>query len=583
MLHSRGACRWRPIPSPTRLARTAFAVSAALLIDAIPLSTARGQFTAITKNPLGDNGSGFGVAWGDYDGDGDQDLYVTNDGPNLLLRNDGGNSNFTDVTASPLDDSGNAGAAVWGDYDNDGDLDIYLVNYLTANKLFRNDGGVFADVTSGPLGDTGAGQSAAWADYDQDGDLDLYLVNYGTPNKLFRNDGPEMFVDATTGPLGAAGWGLAATWGDSDNDGDPDLYITNDGPNRLLRNDGDGVFTRITGLAIEDGGAGQGAAWGDSDNDGDLDLYVANYGTANKLIRNDGGNVFTQITAGPLGDLGDGTGVAWGDFDNDGDLDLYLANYASANRLLRNDGGDTFTALTSGPLGDTGNGTGVAWCDYDADGDLDLYLVNDGQSNVLLRNDLANGNHWLHLDLIGQISNRAAIGARVRIVAGGASQIGEVSGGSGYMSQNSLTLEFGLGAAGLADSVIVFWPSGHVETYLAVPADQLLTLRELDVVDIGELPAPGPAFQLAVARANPSSGPALLRFALPRAARVQLAIFDVRGRLVTTLVNGPEPAGWHPVSWARRDARGANVASGIYVAKLEALGEIRTRKLVLLR
>ena len=474
---------------------------------------------------------------------------------------------------------------MWGDYDNDGDLDLYLVNYLTPNRLFRNDGGgAFTDVTSGPLGDPGAGQGAAWADYDLDGDLDLYFVNHGTPNKLLRNDGAEGFTDVTAGPLGDAGWGLAATWGDSDNDGDPDLYITNDGPNRLLRNDGDGVFTRIPGLAIEDGGAGQGAAWGDYDNDGDLDLYVANYGTANKLLRNDGGNTFTQITSGPLGDPGNGTGVAWGDYDNDGDLDLYLANYGSPNRLLQNDGGNVFTALTSGGLGDAGNGTGVAWCDFDADGDLDLYLANDGQSNVLLRNDLANGNHWLQFDLVGQISNRAAIGARVRVVAGGTRRIAEVSGGSGYMSQNSLTLEFGLGTAGSADSVIVSWPAGTVEIYTAVLADRRLTLTESRVTDVGDATAAGgPAFQLAAVTPNPASGPAVLRFALPKTAHVRLAVFDVRGRLVATLANGLLPPGWHPIVWQRRDTRGARVASGVYWAQLEALGEVRTQRLVLVR
>jgi hypothetical protein len=553
-----------------------------LLAGTLPLDAVYGQFTGITKAPLGSDGSQYGAAWGDYDGDGDPDLYITADGPNLLLRNDGGSASFTDVTAPPLDDAGNGGSAAWGDFDNDADLDLYLVNFLTPNKLFRNDGGYFSDVTAGPLADNGPGQSAAWADYDLDGDLDLYLVNYGVPNKLFRNDGALGFVNATTGALGMAGWGLAATWGDYDNDGDPDLYITNDGPNRLLRNDGNGVFTRISGLAIEDGGPGQGAAWGDSDNDGDLDLYVANYGTANKLIRNDGGDRFTQITAGALGDTGNGMGVSWGDCDNDGDLDLYLANYGSPNRLLRNDGLNVFVAMTSGPLGDPGNGTGVAWCDFDADGDLDLYLVNDGQQNILMRNDLQNGNHWLQIDLAGRTSNRSAIGARVRLVTGAKSRIQEVSGGSGYMSQNSLTLEFGLGAAATADSLLVSWPSGFEQTYLAVPADQRLLLVEEQVVDIGPSPPRGPAVNLTALSPIGASRAASLRFALPTEGHVHFSIYDVRGRLVVKLVDGPQLAGWHPIVWSRADARGVRVAPGVYFAKLEALGETRTQKLVLL-
>jgi len=129
----------------------------------------------------------------------------------------------------------------------------------------------------------------------------------------------------------------------------------------------------------------------------------------------------------------------------------------------------------------------------------------------------------------------------------------------------------------------VSWPSGHIEAFFSIPADRRLTLTELDPVDVGESLPSGPAFQLAMATPNPSPGPALLRFALPRDARVRLTIYDVRGRLVTALVDGLEPAGWHPISWARRDAKGARVASGVYVAKLEALGEVRTQKLVLLR
>jgi hypothetical protein len=511
----------------------AIVATAAIVFSLLTPGEGLAQFTAITKHPLGNNASGFGVAWGDFDGDGDPDLYISNDGPNLLLRNDGA-GDFTDVTAPPLDNGDNGGAVIWGDYDNDGDLDLYLVNYLTANRLFRNEGaGGFTDVTSGPLGDTGPGQGAAWADYDRDGDIDLYVVNYGTPNKLLRNDGAGVFTDVTSGPLGDAGWGLCAAWGDYDNDGDPDLYITNDGPNRLLRNDGGGSFTRITGLVIEDGGPGQGAAWGDYDNDGDLDLYVANYGTANKLIRNDGGNVFTQLTAGPLGDTGNTTGVAWGDYDNDRDLDLYV--------------------------------------------------VNDGQSNALLRNDLASSNRWLHVDLVGTPSNRSAIGACVKLVAGGVSQIQEVSGGSGYLSQNSLTVEFGLGSATIADSLVIRWPSGRVDHYSGVATNQRLTLVEQGGVDVPGPSHPSLALELAAPIPNPCRGATRLRFALPSDAVVRVSIHDLQGRQVASLLNGMQPAGWHALSWDGGDGRGANLAAGVYVVRLETGSGTRARKLVLVR
>jgi hypothetical protein len=571
----------RTTPSPLRTASGHLLLLGALLVTLIP-GVSRASFTAISTNPLGQNGMGFGVSWCDVDLDGDQDLYLSYDGPDFLLRNDGGS--FTDVSAPPLDEIENGGSAVWGDYDNDGDPDLYLVNYLGTNRLFRNDRAAgFTDATAMPLDDHGPGQAAAWADYDLDGDLDLYLVHYGTPNRMFRNDGAEGFVDATAGPLADAGWGLAATWGDYDNDGDPDLYVTNDGPNRLLRNDGSGAFTRIPGLAIEDGGAGQGAAWGDYDRDGDLDLYVANWGTPNKLIRNDGGDQFAQVTTGALGDRGNTTGVAFGDYDLDGDLDLYMANYGSPNRLLRNDGGDLFSAITDGPLGDDGNGTAVAWCDYDRDGDLDLYLVNDGQKNVLMRNDQVSGNHWLELEMKGRVSNRSAIGTRVRVVAGTLSMIGEVSGGSGYLSQNSLPLEFGLAGHVHADSIFVAWPSGYVEVYRNVAADRKLVITELDVVAVEDVAPAAPPLRLGPPSPNPSGGRVRLDVSLPVRARVRLEVFDVQGRRVASLMDGLDDAGVHPVTWDSRDDAGRRVAAGVYWARFEALGEVWTRAIVIAR
>jgi hypothetical protein len=169
------------------------------------------------------------------------------------------------------------------------------------------------------------------------------------------------------------------------------------------------------------------------------------------------------------------------------------------------------------------------------------------------------------------------------VVTGSLHQIQEVSGGSGYMSQNSLVLHFGLGAATVADSVTIRWPSGVVETYYAMAADQKCTLTELDIVAVDDVSTPAPRFQFSTPKPNPSLDAAGLRFALPRAGWARLAIYDVSGRLVTTLVDRTLQAGWHPIIWARTDSRGARVASGVYMAKLEALGEVRTQKLVLLR
>jgi hypothetical protein len=221
------------------------------------------EWTDVTAGPLGDPGLGEGVAWGDYDGDGDHDLYLSNQGPNRLFRNEG-NDVFVDATIGPLGDPGLGRGIVWGDYDDDGDLDLDLTNRGSSNKLVRNDGGgSFSDVTQGPLGDPGDTHGVAWGDADNDGDIDLYIANFNSANKLLRNDGDGAFTAVTAGPLGDPGRGFGGGFGDCDLDGDLDLYLVNDLENRLLRNDGDLVFTDVTaGGPLADDGNGRGADWG---------------------------------------------------------------------------------------------------------------------------------------------------------------------------------------------------------------------------------------------------------------------------------------------------------------------------------
>jgi len=438
-----------------------------------------GLFMDATLSPLDDGGEGVGVAWADFDADGDLDIYLANaqTSSNRLFRNEA-DGTFADATAAPLGGASDSRGAAWADHDNDGDLDLYVANDAQPNRLLRNEGGgVFADVTSGPLGDAGPIRCFAWGDYDDDGLVDLYLSIRGGANKLLRNEGGDVFSDATTAPLDDAGVGYGVAWADFDHDGDLDLYLANGGSaNRLLRNDGGGVFSDATVAPLDDAGEGRGVAWGDFDNDGDLDLYLSNYGSANRLFRNDGGGIFADATASPLDDPGNGLGVGWADHDNDGDLDLYLVNDGSANRLFSNDGG-VFTDVTDIPLGDAGSGRGFAWGDHDGDGDLDIYLAG-AQANGLLRNEEHSGNSWLHVSLEGLASNKAGIGARVSVTAGGLTQVREVSGGSGYASQHSLPSEFGLGSAAIVDLVRVEWPNGVVQETTQVAVDQMIHLHE---------------------------------------------------------------------------------------------------------
>jgi hypothetical protein len=571
---------------PSCLASTCMRFAGDELFAVVPLvlRSAWGDLADATAAPLGDGGDGGGAAWFDTDGDGDQDLYIVNQNQaNVLLRNDGAGS-FADVTVSPLDDVGVGGAAATADYDNDGDLDLYLSNRGGANKLLRRDSGAFVDASGWPLDDAGDGGGVAWADFNNDGLLDLYLVNDGAANKLFVSygelGGGWVFAPASDPVAGDAGHGACAAWADYDNDGDQDLYLTNRfEPNRLLQNNWPaGFIDAAAGGPAADGRNGAGCAWGDYDNDGDLDLYLANDGQPDVLLKNTGFG-FTSVAGYPLENGGPCRGVSWGDYDNDGDLDLYLARHGLTDLLLRNDGGDQFHEFYI--AGTDGNSNGAAWVDYDGDGFLDVYVTCDG-ANMLLENQTANGNHWLQVKPVGVDANRSAVGARVRIVAGGLAQIREIASGSGYMSQEPLLAVFGLGAAAVIDTLEIRWPGGGRQRLVAVAVDQLVTIQQENLTGAAPLPGAGATLALQPFYPNPFNPAATIRYDLPGARPVRLQVYDVSGRLVRILVDGEiQLAGRHEIVWDGRDDTGQAAASGVYLCRLQAGIESRIRRLVL--
>ncbi|MCC7263330.1 MAG: VCBS repeat-containing protein, partial [Candidatus Latescibacteria bacterium] len=434
------------------------------------------QFAEVaTSAGLASPEGGISMAWGDYDGDGDLDLYLTTRRENRLYRNNG-NGRFTEVAASAGVDYSGGSQALWGDYDGDGDLDLLILDE-GLNLLYRNQGdGTFVDVADSAQIQFGPDRtlSGAWSDYDGDGDLDF---NTTSPLRLYRNNGQGAFAEVSqSAGLDRTG-GTGAAWADYDNDGDLDLYVADyTAANGLYRNQGDGTFARA---GLNPGENIIAAAWADYDNDGDLDLYLVNHLgiSPNRLYRNDGATFAEVGAAAGVADIGIGASAAWGDSDNDGDLDLYLVRENSPNLLYQNNGNGTFTetGIAQG-VDDSGQGEGAAWGDFDRDGDLDLYLVNRRGANRLYRNN-GNRNHWLVLQLSGRASNHSAIGARMVAVTGALRQLRQVEG-AGMRAQGSLAVELGFGGAALIDTLRIDWPSGARQVLTRVVPDQVLTLTE---------------------------------------------------------------------------------------------------------
>ncbi|MBI2925061.1 MAG: CRTAC1 family protein [Verrucomicrobia bacterium] len=461
-------------------------------------------FTQIRRGPGVDVGKCVGATWVDYDNDGFLDLFAGNRGDNpgdgnFLYRNNG-NGTFTRITeGSVVTDRVRTVGGAWGDYDNDGFMDLFVGNYRDEQDfLYQNNGnGTFTKITGGPLlTDFGSAGIGAWADYDRDGFLDLFVPRISGSGRLYHNNGNGNFPDFKTFDANSTEPGAAA-WADFDNDGDPDLLVTalGSGKNTIFRNDGlsatKTVFTKFNdGVISSEGGNSVSCAWGDYDNDGFLDLFIPN-GTGhqaslqytNFLYHNMGNGSFAKVSGSPVSDdRGDSYAASWADVDNDGDLDLFVANGSDQMSFFYlNNGDGTFTKVQEGAPLRPGKVSCIAWGDYDNDGFLDLFLTQyDYRGNLLFRNR-TNGNHWLKLKLIGTVSNRSALGAKVRVKAtiGGTTywQMREINMNDGW-SDVHLLAHFGLGQATNVETLRIEWPSGQVQELANVPANQMLTLQE---------------------------------------------------------------------------------------------------------
>jgi hypothetical protein len=470
------------------------------------------KFTDITeKAGLTRRGWGMGVAVADFDNDGNLDLFVTGYGGNALYRNKG-NCVFEDVTdRAGVRGGGFSTGAAWADYDRDGNVDLFVSRYVhfDINDLPAFGSTKFCRFKGAPV------QCGPWG---MEGETDLLYHNRGDGtfeevSKKAGVDGPEKY------------YGLGATWGDYDNDGWPDLFVADDAtPNHLYRNNHDGTFTDealVGGIALN--GEGQalgsmGVTWGDYDHSGRLSMFVTEFADQpNTLYRNLGAVGSTQEfedVAMPSR-LGQpslplvGWGTAFFDMDNDGWRDLFVANghvypqmdtvkgsaaYAEPMLLHRNLGNGTFEEVShAAGLADVPlqSRRGAAFGDIANNGNVDIVVLNVGEPPSLLLNTNKSPNHRVLFHLVGTKSNRAAIGARVTIHAGGMTQFDEVRGGGSYLSQNDLRLHFGLGSAAKIDSVEVRWPTGKTEIYKEVAGDKIYTMTEGQGIKVtSTLPAP---------------------------------------------------------------------------------------------
>jgi enediyne biosynthesis protein E4 len=454
-----------------------------------------GTFSDVTdKAGIGTPCFAMGGAVGDYDNDGWPDIYVTCYGGNVLYHNNG-DGTFRDVTkkAAVVDGRWSTGAA-FGDYDGDGFLDLMVSNYVDLDLRHLPEFGsamtcrfMGISVQCGPRGLKGSGDS------------------------LFHNNGDATFTDVSkqAGVDDPSGYyGLGVLWSDFNNTGRPDIYVANDSSaGYLYRNQGNGKFTEIgmqSGTALGEDGheqAGMGVAVGDYLHTGRPSLVVTNFSMDNTpLYRNDGNWDFQEVSYATGIGLPSVPWVKWGiafvDLNNDGWLDLFTVNghvYPQADQLQTgakyrqpklvqfNQGNGTFCDASdqTGPaILEERVSRGLAVGDLFNDGNMDLVVEDLVGRPMLIRNHGTPGRHWVNFELAGTKSNRMAIGARLKLLAGGLTQTEEIHSGGSYLSQSDTRVHFGLGSATRIDNLEIRWPSGKVESWGGFPADKFYSILE---------------------------------------------------------------------------------------------------------
>lgn len=530
-----------------------FALSIALFQ---PAEANAQQFTQSTTGSIVNTPSGSrSCNFLDVNNDDFQDILITNGttgGENNMLYLNNGDGTFSVIGDTIQEDNTPTDGATCADYDNDSYIDVFAVNWYNVDNLhYKNNGGesfikVDTSIISNQLGYS---ETAAWGDFDNDGLVDLYVTNSAglKRNFLYKNLGSGSFeavvgIDPVTDNFASR----CVNWIDYDQDGDQDLFVTNEGnqQNNLYRNDGGLVFTAIVGDPVVLGlFSSMSSSWADYDNDGDFDLFVANYQQNNQMFNNDGSGNFSAVTGPWNTDVGCSFSSSFADYDNDGDLDLYVTNGFCANDLTNylyiNNGDGSFSKDLVEPMStELGGSYGCAWGDYNNDGFMDLVVANwqgETQPNDLFRND-GNGNNWTKLKLEGTLSNRSAIGTIVKCKAiiNGVPvwQVREVSAQTGYCSQNSLVVHFGLGNASSVDSLQIIWPSGVIQDFNNLDINQFFSLIENGAFGVAGIASSIEDERSFTVFPNPSNGNFTIEIADLQGESGTIEILDLNGKQV---------------------------------------------------
>lgn len=457
--------------------------------DVASLTTPFKEFNKITLSSLAYEATYImgGIAWGDYDNDGYDDLFL---GYKAQLFHNEGNGGFKQIIGIGITTStgDRNAAAVWGDYDNDGFLDLFYYDGQNGSSLYRGHGdGTFTKVTTVINGDRSNVINATWADIDMDGDLDLSMTG---GRYVYRYDGNDTFVrvDFPGGTPGGYYNSSVASWADYDDDGDPDVFLGNYGKDEFFNNNGDGTFTRVTDQRVTRDynfdccpNATPTALWSDFNNDRKLDLTILHaeapiYAYANHSNVLDSAFYYYDYYWESWKNL------FWTDYDSDGDLDLFaMGQYNIKTSIWENKATQPFRRLNGGPLyAYVPTDATFSWNDFDNDGYSDLFQF-DGDHQVF--KNLSNGNSWIKIRLKGSASNSTGLGAKVFVKTNDRWQRSDVTTHHSYRVQEGFMSLFGLGNATEVDSVIVQWPSGNRQYLTGVNVNQVIVIEENNAQD----------------------------------------------------------------------------------------------------